>query len=165
MRPGEHRSEAEERSPSVTAGAVLADVADTVLADWVRRSVARFDLALSNSSVTADAGEAARLAVMGPLRALLALDIDAQRGTPLTVLRDAVRFPTEVLRGAGVDPVIRDPYDMQAFPDDIYGLKPATWADIHEDLADPGLRWSVAKAFEHRRRHRPGDQRGSSPGL
>ena len=82
------------------------------------------------------------------------LDIDDQRGTPLTILRNAVRFPTDVLRRAGVAPVVRDPYAVQAFPDDVYGLTPATWADIHEDLADPGLRWSVAKAFEHRRRHR-----------
>lgn len=157
--------EAEESIDVPMAGAVLADVADSVLVDWVRRSVARFDAELSDAAVTSDAGEAARLAVMGPLRALLALDIDAQRGTPLTILRDAVRFPTQVLLDAGVAPVARDPYDMQAFPDDIYGLKPATWADIHEDLADPGLRWSVAKAFEHRRRHRPSDQRGSSPGF
>ncbi len=145
---------AEECSPSTMAGAGLADVADTVVADWVRRSVARFNPELSNATVTSDAGEAARLAVMGPLRALLALDIDDQRGTPLTILRNAVRFPTDVLRRAGVAPVVRDPYAVQAFPDDVYGLTPATWADIHEDLADPGLRWSVAKAFEHRRRHR-----------
>ncbi len=157
--------EAEEPIIVSVPGAVLADVAERALADWVRRSVARFDVELSNATVTADAGEAARFAVMGPLRALLALDIDEQRGTPLTILREAVRFPTEVLRRAGVAPVTRDPYEMQAFPDDIYGLKPATWADIHDDLADPGLRWSVAKAFEHRRRHRPRDQRGPSSGL
>lgn len=161
----EERIEAEEPIIVSVPGAVLADVAERVLADWVRRSVARFDVELSNATVTADAGEAARLAVMGPLRALLALDIDEQRGTPLTILREAVRFPTEVLRRAGVEPATRDPYEMQAFPNDIYGLKPATWADIHDDLADPGLRWSVAKAFEHRRRHRPCDQRGPSSGL
>jgi hypothetical protein len=66
-----------------------------------------------------------------------------------------VRFPTRVLRGAGVPPVERDPFATAAFPADDYDLSPATWADIDPALTDPGIAWSAAKAFEHKRRHAP----------
>lgn len=87
------------------------------------------------------------------LRALLSADIDAQRGTPLSILRRAVAWPTEVLRVAGLAPVPRDPVDAARFPDDVYGLTPAAFSDFGEATGDAGLRWSVAKAFEHKRRH------------
>ena len=87
------------------------------------------------------------------LRALLSADIDAQRGTPLSILRRAVAWPSEVLRVAGLAPVPRDPDDAARFPDDVYGLTPAAFSDFGEATGDAGLRWSVAKAFEHKRRH------------
>lgn len=131
-------------------GAELADAVAAVLGTWIAGCVARFGVQADVGAVVAEA----EAAVMPALRSLLATDIDDQRGTPLTVLRGAFRFPTAVLAAAGVAPVGRDPYDAQAFPEDVYGLSPATWADVDPSLADPGLRWSVAKAFEHRRRHR-----------
>jgi hypothetical protein len=102
----------------------------------------------------ADAGRAARAEVVPALRALLALDIDEQRVNPLTLLRRAVRYPTEVLAEAGVAPVVRDAFDERAFPDDPYGLTPATFADIDPALHEPGLAWGAAKAHVHLVRRR-----------
>ena len=138
----------------VAAGEVLADSVQVVLASWVRSCVARFDVALADSEATAVAARCAVAEVMPALRSLLSADIDDQRGTPLTIVRAAVLHPTAVLAAAGVAPVVRDAYEAAAFPNDVYALTPATWADVHEELADAGLRWSVAKAFEHGRRHR-----------
>jgi len=101
------------------------------------------------------AGEAARSETGAAIRALLEVDIDEQRSTPLTLLRAAVRYPTAVLRAAGVPPVQRDRFAERAFPDDDYDLTPASLADVSPALADPGISWGAAKAFEHRRRHRP----------
>jgi hypothetical protein len=39
------------------------------------------------------------------------------------------------------------------FPDDDYGLTPATLAALDPTLKDPALIWGVAKALAHRRRH------------
>jgi hypothetical protein len=86
------------------------------------------------------------------IRALLKADIAEQRTTPLALLRQAVRYPTEVLRKAGVPPVERDHFARHAFPDDDYDLSPATWADIDPGLTELGITWGAAKAFEHKRR-------------
>ena len=91
--------------------------------------------------------------VASELRALLEADIDAQTTTPLSLLRQAVRFPTEVLRAGGVPPVQRDSFAEASFPDDDYDLAPASLADVDPDLLEPGLAWGAAKAMAHRRRH------------
>jgi hypothetical protein len=104
------------------------------------------------------AGSAAADAIEPELRALLAADIDEQRSTPLTIVRGAVRFPTAVLAAAGVPEVVRDEVDAAMFPDDVYGLTPARFADISPSLMEPGLAWGAAKAWAHRTRH------GQSPG-
>ncbi|MDQ2825886.1 MAG: hypothetical protein M3Y04_02780, partial [Actinomycetota bacterium] len=87
------------------------------------------------------------------LWALLAADIDDQRTTPLALLRGAVRYPTAVLRAAGVAEVERDPIQARLLPDDPYDLSPATFADVDPSLAEPGMVWGAAKALAHRRRH------------
>jgi hypothetical protein len=88
------------------------------------------------------------------VRELLAADIDEQRTTPLAILRGAaLRYPTSVLHAAGVPPVVRDRAAEELFPDDLYDLVPASFADLDPSLADAGLRWGAAKAFEHKRRH------------
>jgi hypothetical protein len=86
---------------------------------------------------------------------LLAADIDEQRSTPLTLLRQAVRYPTRVLQDAGAAPLARDRFAERAFPDDIYDLTPASLADVDPALTEPGIAWGAAKAFEHKRRHGP----------
>jgi hypothetical protein len=94
-------------------------------------------------------------AVMPPLRALLAADIDEQTTTPLAIIRDvAVPLLTSSLRAAGVDPdgVERDEFARTHFPDDVYGLTPSSWADVDESLVSPGIAWGAAKAFVHKQR-------------
>jgi hypothetical protein len=136
-------------------GQVLADAVEIALPLWVRRCVIERVTATDGLEVAiVGASEKALEAVMGPLRTLLATDIDAQRGTPLTIIRTAVPYPTAVLATFGAQVPHRDPGDAGRFPDDIFALTPATWADIDESVADPGLRWSVAKAFEYKRRRR-----------
>jgi len=99
-------------------------------------------------------GERARREVGYQVRCLLETDVDAQRSNPLSVLRGAARFPTTVLRDAGVPPVVRDRFSEERFPEDIYDLGPASFADLDPSLHELGLRWGAAKAFVHRARHR-----------
>jgi hypothetical protein len=106
------------------------------------------------AEASAQAGREAALEVGARLRALLGADIDEQRSTPLSVVRDAVRYPTAVLRSAGVSAVVRDRFVEEALPDDWYGLSPASLTDLAPELGDLAIAWGAAKAFEHRRRHR-----------
>ena len=136
----------------------LADAIELALPAWVERSVARRMAAAGRSepeveAAAAAAGRQARTDVGPRVRALLDADIDEQRSTPLSLLREAVRYPTEVLRAAGVEPVERDEMQERLLPDDVYDLAPATFADVDPALTEPGLRWGAAKAWTHRRRH------------
>jgi hypothetical protein len=140
--------------------AALADAIEAALPAWVERSVARVMTAWQgdvDAPVREQAAEAGRRAAaeVGPqVRALLAADIDDQRTTPLSLVRGAVRYPTAVLEAAGVAPVRRDEHQERLFPDDVYDLAPATFADVDPALADVGLAWGAAKAFEHLQRHK-----------
>lgn len=139
----------------------LADAVDAVLSAWVERCVAlragQAGLAESPQlrEAAVQAGETARREVGIRLRALLELDIDVQTTTPLAILRQAVVYPTLVLREAGVPAVSRDRFSESNFPDDVYDLTPAKFADIDPSLADPGLAWGASKAMAHLQRHRP----------
>lgn len=84
--------------------------------------------------------------VLARLRATLEVDVDAQRVNPLQTLREAVRFPTQVLQEAGIPTKVRDEYDEKINPEDIYGIGPAHWNDIDESLTEPGIVWGAAKA-------------------
>lgn len=139
--------------------AALVEAVDSVVEEWVRRCVqvtcvrAGVDLDRDLVDRTEQAAVAARADVAAGLAGLFAVDVDAQAGTPLQVLRGAVRFPTEVLRGAGVPPLDRDEFDRRAFPEDIYGLTPAGFADVDPALVEPSITWGAAKAHVHLRRH------------
>lgn len=138
----------------------LADGIEAALPGWVEGCVTRVMTAWAGAVPVAVAEQARgagreAAAQVGPrVRALLDADIDEQRTTPLAILRGvAVRFPTEVLAAAGVPPVVRDRAAEALFPGDTYDLVPASFADLGPDLAETGLRWGAAKAFEHKRRH------------
>jgi hypothetical protein len=134
----------------------LADAAVAALPAWVERCVTS-RLELVDGEVRAAAAEAGRRAAVevgDELRALLAADVDAQDTNPLAVLRGAVRYPTEVLRAAGAAPVRRDDFAERAFPDDVYDLAPATWADVDPSLHERGIVWGAAKAHVVRARRR-----------
>jgi hypothetical protein len=97
-------------------------------------------------------------AVEPALRDLLRADVDDQRTNPLAILRGAVRYPTGVLRAAGVPPVERDAHAVALFPEDDYDLSPAAFADLGPSVHEPGLRWGAAKAhviLRRRRRREP----------
>jgi hypothetical protein len=100
------------------------------------------------------AGEKARDEVGDAVAQALQLDIDEQRVPPLSLLRSAVRYPTRVLRDAGVPPVVRDEFAERNFPEDTYDLTPASFADLSPGLHEPGLLWGAAKAHVHLRRRR-----------
>jgi len=150
--------------PHATA---LADAVVVALPGWVERSVGRRlaawlggapDPHVVQTEVLESAREAGRRAaeeVGAAVRMLMAADIDEQRTTPLALLRGAVRYPTQVLRDAGVPPVQRDPVQVRLLPDDLYDLSPASFADVDPSLAEPGMVWGAAKALAHRRRHAP----------
>lgn len=125
-----------------------------VLAAWGRHDGPTCERIVAEAT---EAGEAAARRVVGELRALLALDPERQRATPLQVIRTVYREPADVLRRAGVPPVDRDDFARRAWPDDDYGLVPDTMADLGDErLASLHLAWGVAKATVVRaRRTRP----------
>ncbi|MDQ3575821.1 MAG: hypothetical protein M3404_13045 [Actinomycetota bacterium] len=137
----------------------LAEGVDAGLPRWVERSVERMLVAHRGHGDPAvmvaarRAGELARADVGARVRTLLEADIDQQHTNPLSILRQAVPYPTEVLRQAGVPPVRRDRFAEERFPEDHYDLTPASFADIDPSLLDVGLAWGAAKAWVHKQRH------------
>ena len=120
------------------------------LGAWMRRVVQqrRLDLVpLVEAELTGAVADA-----VAELGTLLALDIDEQRSTPLTVLRAAARLPTRVLADGGTPTPRRDEMARRMEPDDVYDLGPATFADISPAVAEAGMAWGAAKAFVHLRR-------------
>jgi hypothetical protein len=138
----------------------LVATADAVLAGWVERSVrtvaAAQSLVLDEAGTErlASAAVAARDEGTSRLRRLLAQDVDEQRTNPLSILRGLVHHPTGVLRAAGAQPVARDEFAVRNFPEDVYDLSPAAFADVDPALHEPGLLWGAAKAHVHLVRRR-----------
>lgn len=114
----------------------------------------------SGSPVTVDERRAARQAgrdaeadVLPRLAALLGADVDDQRATPLSLVREAVAFATGALDRCQARPAARDRFLLERFPDDRYGLVPASLDALGEDVTEAGIAWGAAKALAHRRRH------------
>lgn len=127
---------------------------------WVRRSI---DHIADQQGLGHDVGSGERVAeaaaraqrfVEDRLGELLRLDIDQQRTTPLSIFRDAVRFPVEVLHGFGAAPVYRGDVSRWAFPNDPFGITPANLRDIGDEVHHAGVVWGAAKAFLHLQRRR-----------
>jgi hypothetical protein len=136
--------------PTWVVGAVM-----TVMTAWAGSVAPEVELAAE------EAAQRARTEIGGAIRRLLEADIDEQRTTPLALLRTAVRYPTEVLEAAGVPGLERDRFAEEAFPDDMYDLSPARFADIDPALAEVGLAWGASKAFAHKQRHADRGRAGS----
>jgi hypothetical protein len=138
----------------------LADAVEAALPGWVRSAVERrcreAGVAWTPALVEATDEAAARCRsdVGSELRGLLTADVDDQRTTPLALLRTAVAAPGVVLAGAGVPPVVRDEFRERAFPEDVYDLAPAAFADLSPEVHEAGLAWGAAKAHVHLRRRR-----------
>jgi hypothetical protein len=134
------------------SGRQLAAGLEAAIPGWVVRSVGRRMREWAGEvpdGVAEDArraGELARDEVVPRLRRLLDIDVDEQRTNPLSIVRGAARYPTEVLARAGVPAVVRDAFAERAFPDDRYDLTPSSFADVDPALTEPGIRWGAAKA-------------------
>ena len=131
--------------------AALIDAVERAVPGWVERCVRAVATAQRISLDGADArvreaAEATRVEVVGRLRVLLDTDVDEQRSNPLDVLRRSVHHATAVLRELGAEPVRRDEFAERVFPDDVYGLSPAAFADVDEALTEPGIIWGAWKA-------------------
>ena len=135
--------------------AILAGV-EAALPGWVEERVAyianawgRLDdttRATLDARATA-AGLAAATRVAGELRTFFATPVMEQRTTPLEIVRSAARDVTEVLAEVGIPPVERDAFDERAFPDDLYGVTPASLSDLGDESLGPWqLAWGLAKA-------------------
>ena len=130
----------------------LADGVEAALAPWVEQQVARVaeawrpGLGVDLVRAAQEAGAAAAAEIAPQVRELLAADVDAQRTGPLALIRGAVPFATQVLADAGVPPVERDEFAVQAFPEDRYDLSPGSFADLDPSLQEAGLVWGAAKA-------------------
>jgi hypothetical protein len=155
-------SDASDAALLAAHAAALADGIELVLAGWVVRVVEQRVLAARGAGaiapdVLADAraaGAAAVADLVPRIRTLLDQDVDVQRTNPLAILRAAVPYPTAVLRAAAVEPVRRDEFAECNFPDDVYDLTPASFADIHPSLQELGIVWGAAKAHVHLSRRR-----------
>lgn len=133
-------------------GRTLADDVLSALPTWTR------DVLISRVGPTSEVHHSEIVGLLvnwieAPLTGLLTADIDAQRQSPLALLRALITPLTHILRSLGATDVERDPYDREAFPNDVYALGPRTWSDFGEAVGDAGLRWGAAKAMAHRQRH------------
>ncbi len=72
---------------------------------------------------------------------------------PLSILRVSIAPVTAELARAGVLPVQRDPFLVDQFPADLYGLNPAIFGDLAEDLTELGIAWGAARAYLHIQSH------------
>lgn len=142
-----------------TGGRLARDV-EAAIPAWVETSVERIysawrgDVPVQVRRAATEAGLVAAEQVGRRLQELLSADLDDQPINPLQVLREAVVYPTGVLRSAGVPEVVRDSFHERNSPHDVYGLEPAGFADIDEGLHELGIVWGAAKAHAHLSRHR-----------
>lgn len=93
-----------------------------------------------------EAVERGRRWLENALTDLLRQPFAEQRRGPLEVFQEAMRFPTEHLSSAGMQPPGRDPVAESALPGDIYDLAPASTRDMGEDVWQIHLAWGATKA-------------------
>lgn len=144
----------DEASLQVYAGA-LGAAFEQIAESWFVRLVEQHAPGSTTDPVIADQLRTAASETVGELHALLSVDIGAQRIGPLEILRRSVRgAPTAILASIGAAPVERDDFAQSNFPDDVFGLTPASFGDVDPALHEPGLVWGAAKAHVHLRRRR-----------
>ena len=129
----------------------LLETSDRVVPQWVERLIQKHcnEHMISElkdgdhvSSVVSQVSDE----VHSRLADLLSRDVLEQRTNPLAIFRQATRPISDLLKTAGCAPVVRDEFDERSFPDDIFGLSPATWVDIDEMMVEPGIEWGAWKA-------------------
>ena len=142
--------------------AALLDAAQVAAPGWLRRITREAVIATRGpGSVPTDLADAiddmadeTAAVLVERLHALLVTDVDAQATNPLSLFRGVVSAPTVLLRAHGVPAPPVDAFGAERFPDDVYRLGPASWADIDPSLHEPGITWGAWKAMTVLRRRR-----------
>jgi hypothetical protein len=136
-------------------GQELAQELEIALPAWVEARV-RFicqawalDWSEEIANDTQEAGKKCATEVGLRLRQLLESGIDQQDTNPMSILRSATNYPTQVLKNYDIPPIERDDFSEDAFPDDVYGLTPAAFADFGQTAHELGIAWGAAKAHTH----------------
>ena len=141
-------------------GQELAQELEIALPAWVETRV-RFicqawalDWSEEIANDTQEAGKKCAMEVGLRLRELLESGIEQQDTNPMSILRSATNYPTQVLQHYDVPPIERDDFSESAFPDDVYGLTPAAFSDFGQTAHELGIAWGAAKAHTHFSRRR-----------
>ena len=153
----DQRADPQSEAKLIEISNTLAELLQHHIGPWIVRAIEQraTEAAVVTDELLAEAeraGAAATTDIGGRIGDLLATDIDQQTSTPLALLRLAISYATAVLAEHEVPAPERPAFETDAFPDDTYGLSPANFADVHEDLRVPGLEWGAAKAYVHLKR-------------
>lgn len=142
-----------------TPAARLLETTALVAPGWLRRvtveAAARGGVAIDvddDDLSTVVSTASARL--VDDLSELLATDVDEQRTNPLSLFREAVVVPTRFLLERGVRRPAGDRFTADHFPEDVFGIGPASWSDVDPALHEPGMTWGAWKAMTVLRRRR-----------
>lgn len=154
MATSDGSSLADDEKQLAAYGCVLIEQVELVGYEWLARLVDLRAPGLAGDPQSEAALRSGAAEMVAELRTLLTADIDSQPTGPLDVLRRAVRHPTQLLAAAGTAPIARDAFASRNFPDDVYDLSPASFAEVDPSLHEPGLVWGAAKAHVHLRRRR-----------
>lgn len=90
---------------------------------------------------------------------VLGKPVEEQQMGPLQIVRDGLAPVTQFLAGMGVAAPERDEFSRRVFPADIYGIAPASFREINEELHDVGIAWGAAKAWLHLQHRKPTERR------
>mgnify|MGYP001145609119 CR=1 FL=1 len=136
-------------------GQELAQELEIALPGWVEARV-RFiyqawtlDWSEEIASDAQEAGKKCATEVGLRLRELLESGIEQQDTNPMSILRSATSYPTQVLKNYDVPPIERDDFLEDTFPDDVYGLTPTAFSDFGQTAQELGIAWGAAKAHTH----------------
>jgi hypothetical protein len=137
----------------------LLDAARRFAPGWLSRATIT---AAARGGIRLDADDAELSAVvdeavttlLAELADLLATDVDEQRTNPLSLFRRCVGGPNELLLRRGAAAPVIDRFAADHFPDDVFGLGPASWSDVDPALHEPGITWGAWKAMTVLRRRR-----------
>tara|TARA_Y100001970_G_scaffold288302_1_gene415215 strand:+ start:9407 stop:9865 length:459 start_codon:yes stop_codon:yes gene_type:complete len=142
-------------NPLQEIGAQLAQELEKALPRWVEVSVRDTYEACGGEwheqieDETLNAGLKCANDLMQELTELFGADAEQQSTNPMSVLRKAAVYPTEVLLRNGIPPLQRDEYAEMTFPQDIYDLTPTAFLDFGQRCHELGITWGAAKAHAH----------------
>ena len=142
-----------------TVGADLAAAVERELPGWVARVLADHAGSVRlDDAVVVDTAAAVLAAVVAPLRSSLTRDVDRPGPSPLAVVRAGVGPVNAALAAAGVAPRRRDDHQVALFPDDLYDVVPASFAELGAEAGALAVEWGAVRAYVHLARRRADTQ-------